>query len=103
VFSGCVRIYGVYTYSGGSPGIIVICKWNGWFPGSWSWCYGGGFIGGSKVLRFEGEVLEVRGFVIEVFSTGSRYRGLSQVDRWSFWWVIEGVRPCNGTVKWRLL
>jgi hypothetical protein len=84
VFSGYIRIYGVRTYSGGSPGIIVIYKWNRWFLGSWSWCYGGGFIGGSKVLRFEGEVLEVRGFVIKVFSTGSRYRGLLQVDRWSF-------------------
>jgi hypothetical protein len=25
------------------------------------------------------------------------------VDRWSFWWVAEGVRPCNGIVEWRLL
>ena len=71
MFSGCVRTYGVRTYSGGSPGIIVMCKWNGWFPSSWSWCRRGGFIGGSEVLRFEGEVLEVRRFVIKVFSTGS--------------------------------
>jgi hypothetical protein len=51
----------VCTYSGGSPGIIVIYKWNGWFLGSWSWYYRGGFIGGSEVRRF----------VIEVFSTDS--------------------------------
>jgi len=38
----------------GAPRAIVVYKWNGWFPSSWSWCYRGGFIGGSKVLRFKG-------------------------------------------------
>jgi len=45
----------------------------------------------------------VRKFAIEVFSTSSQCRGSSQVDRLSFWWVAEGVRPCKGTVEWRLL
>jgi hypothetical protein len=51
VFFGCIRMYSVRTCSRGSPGIIVMCKWNGWFPSSWSWCYRGGFIGGSEVRR----------------------------------------------------
>jgi len=38
----------------GAPRAVVVCKWNGWFPSSWSWCRRGGFIGGSEVLRFEG-------------------------------------------------
>jgi hypothetical protein len=54
VFSGCVCMYGVRMYSGGSPGIIVMCKWNGWFPSSWSWCRGVVFIGGSKVRGSKG-------------------------------------------------
>jgi len=50
-----VRTVYVRIPEGGTLRAIVVCKWNGWFPSSWSWCRRDGVYGGSEVLRFEGK------------------------------------------------